>query len=443
MRTAADGILGALTGWAGDGALWLIGQVVKAIDTTTGVDVDARFFTRHYGFMVGVGGLLLLPLLLLAVVQALVRGDPAILVRAFFLQLPAAVLLTGLAVAATRTGLAVTDALSDELASGMAAEAEGFRKAFGAVVLSAGVMPAFVAFLVAVVVALATLAIWLELILRAAGIYIALMFLPLFLAAIVWPASARWARRLAELLVALVLAKLVMVACLSLGLSAIASGEGPGTVLAGAAIFVLAAFSPFVLLSLIPLAGEAAHLSRQGRPALGGASGGALVWQQARSRITGAAAAGGGVRAMVPLPLAWRGSGSGVQAAGAGPGGTAGGPRAPQGSGVSAGSGRARAAGAAGPPGVGGPNAQRPSTAPRDTGNAPSAQTSRPPVDESPGAPAAPAAARPSAGAAAAPDPAGGNWLGGPPTRPAARPTGDDVPPPPPPRHRPPLGGDG
>ena len=45
-------------------------------------------------------------------------------------------------------------------------------------------------------------------------------------------------------------------------LSALTSGDGPSAVLAGAGMFLLAAFSPFVLFSLIPLAAEIAQPQR-------------------------------------------------------------------------------------------------------------------------------------------------------------------------------------
>ena len=53
-------------------------------------------------------------------------------------------------------------------------------------------------------------------IIRDAAIYICVFFLPLTFVAMIWPATSRWARRLVELLVAIILAKFVIVAILSL-----------------------------------------------------------------------------------------------------------------------------------------------------------------------------------------------------------------------------------
>src|SRR4029450_10803241 len=96
--------------------------------------------------------------------------------------------------------------------------------------------------------------------LRDAAIYVCVFFLPLTFVAMIWPATSRWARRLVELLIAIILAKFVIVAILSLASAAIANttvatGEGNTfeRMIAGAALLVLAAWSPFALLRLIPM----------------------------------------------------------------------------------------------------------------------------------------------------------------------------------------------
>ena len=85
-------------------------------------------------------------------------------------------------------------------------------------------------------------------------------FLPLTFIAMIWPATSRYARRLVEFLIAVILAKFVIVAII--GLASAATHErghqrGRGQVfermIAGAALLVLAAWSPFALLRLIPM----------------------------------------------------------------------------------------------------------------------------------------------------------------------------------------------
>ncbi|MEW6582363.1 MAG: hypothetical protein AB1416_06345 [Actinomycetota bacterium] len=281
---AGRGVLGELTGWVADGATWLVSSIAQGLDHSTRVDLDADWFTRHYRAMFAAGGLLLLPFLLLACLQTLLRQDWTLLMRAVFLYLPGAMLATLVAVAVTQGALAATDAISADLARGVAHNASGFADRVSTS-LGGGVMPLFVGFLIGLVMALAALFVWIELILRAAGVYVALVFLPFFLAGMVWPWARAWPRRLAELLGALVLMKLVIVTILSLGLGALAEGEGVQPVLVGTAMFLLAAFSPFVLLSLIPLAGDVASHQRQGRQQLAVATGSAVGWQMARANL--------------------------------------------------------------------------------------------------------------------------------------------------------------
>ena len=61
---------------------------------------------------------------------------------------------------------------------------------------------------------------------RAAAVYVAVLFLPLALASLAWPAIAHWCRRLVDTLVALVLGKFVIVSVLSLAAGALAGGTG-------------------------------------------------------------------------------------------------------------------------------------------------------------------------------------------------------------------------
>ncbi len=96
---------------------------------------------------------------------------------------------------------------------------------------------------------------WCELLIRSAAVYVIVLMLPLFFAAMVWPARRVWAVRAVEVLVALILSKFAIVAVLALGGAAIGHTVGPGItqMLAGATLVLLAAFSPWALLRMLPL----------------------------------------------------------------------------------------------------------------------------------------------------------------------------------------------
>jgi hypothetical protein len=326
---AGDAILGQLTGWVGDGAAWLLRQVADAIDSTTAVDLSAPWFQSHYAFMFQVGAILLLPLILLTVLQSLLRQDPWILARLVLLYLPAAMLLTGLAVGVAQTSIVVVDALSADLTAQVAKDTDSLASSLTKASAIGGPVPLFASFLMALVMALAAIFVWFELILRAGVVYVAMMFLPLFLATMIWPATSSWVRRLVQLIVAAILSKLVIVATLSLGLSALSSGDGVSAVLAGAGMFMIAAFSPFVLFSLIPLAAEVAQPQREGRHALATATGTSLAWNVARTRMAfGSVGAGA-----APMALGAGAMGMAGPRGGGGPMGPAGGEPGPGSSG--------------------------------------------------------------------------------------------------------------
>ncbi len=329
---AGDAVLGQLTSWVGDGAAWLLRQVADAINSTTAIDLAAPWFESHYGFMFQVGAILLLPLVLLTVLQALLRQDPRILIRLVLLYLPAAMLLTGLAVTVAQTSIAVVDALCADLTAQVARDTDSLATSLTEASAVGGPVPLFASFLMALVMALAAIFVWFELILRAGVVYVAMMFLPLFLATMIWPATSGWVRRLVQLIVAAILSKLVIVATLSLGLSALSSGDGVSAVLAGAGMFLIAAFSPFVLFSLVPLAAEVAQPQREGRHAVAAATGASLAWNVARTRMA-FGAAGGGAATMATLGMGATGAG-GLRGPGGPPGsagGTGAGPRGPVG----------------------------------------------------------------------------------------------------------------
>jgi hypothetical protein len=261
--------------WVASGAVWLLGQVGAAMSSSTTVDLSSGWFEAHESVMVAMAATLVLPLVLCATLQALYRQSAAMLVRTFLVQLPLALLLTGVVVQLVQMALAVTDVLSSQVLSGAGTDTTDILAPVSAFLIGTGPassVPAFVVFVGGLLVALASLGLWLELVVRAAAVSVAVLFFPLALAAMVWPAIAHWCRRLADTLVALILSKLVIAAVLALAVGALAGGLGVtgsgasdggfAAVVSGIALLVIATLSPFTLLRLIPAleAGAVSHL---------------------------------------------------------------------------------------------------------------------------------------------------------------------------------------
>src|SRR5262249_34451215 len=145
-------------------------------------------------------------------------------------------------------------------------------------------IPLFGVFLGAIVLAIGAFVLWFEMIIRDAAIYICVFFLPLTFVGMIWPATSRWARRLVELLITIILSKFVIVAILSIANAAITNTSVPSgdsatfeQMIAGSALLVLAAWSPFALLRLIPMMEIAAASVTSQRASMSRAAGSAGI----------------------------------------------------------------------------------------------------------------------------------------------------------------------
>jgi len=269
VSAGAEAVLNGLSSWVASGAEWLLSQIGSVLTSTTTVHLGAAWFRTHYEVMTALAAVVALPLLLMSTLQAVYRQNAGQLVRAFFVQLPLALLLGVVAIQIVILCLSATDAMCTAVAGGSGSDVKALFAGMTKDLVVAVGDPAtatFVLLLVGLLVAAAAFVLWLELLVRAAAVYVAVLFLPLALVALVWPAVSHWCRRLVETLAALILSKLVIVATLSLAVGAMGSGAAGGSgfasVLAGGALLVLSTFVPFSILRLIPMveAGATGHL---------------------------------------------------------------------------------------------------------------------------------------------------------------------------------------
>jgi hypothetical protein len=330
-----DSVLDALGTWVADGASWLLGQIGSVIGSTTEVDLGASWFAAHYQTMAVLAGVVIVPLMVLGIIQSIYRQNASMLVRSTIVNVPLAILLTVVAVKLVQLGLAVTDAMSSEVAQGTGLDSGQFMTAVSSQ-LSAGqgavstAAPTFILFVGALAVVVGAVMVWVELLIRAAAVYVAVLFLPLALASLAWPAISHWTRRLVDTLVALILGKFVIVSVLSLAAGALtASSSGTGSfsaVLGGAALLLLAALAPWALFRLLPFleAGAAGHLeglshrARQSAAAPARSLAHVAMQATAARAIAGSASSALGGAARSALGSASRGAAAGP---GAGPGG--------------------------------------------------------------------------------------------------------------------------
>jgi len=250
----------AVTGQGGDpkaayvasGAASFVEEAASRLGAD-GVDLGSEALARDYRTLAALGLFLLAPFLLIAAIQAVVRADAGTLGRTLLGRLPLAVVVTvgaltlvqlGVTLAAemTRTWLAGPGhALPSDLAHLAAATraAPGGADPFAVTVASA-------------LVAVGAVLVWMELALRDVALYACVLFLPLAMAGVVWPAAVTWARRLAACMVAVVFAGFFLVVSLTAGFAVARTGRSSlDGLLLGAGVLLVAAAVPFGVARLL------------------------------------------------------------------------------------------------------------------------------------------------------------------------------------------------
>jgi hypothetical protein len=296
VQTAGDSALRSFTAAVASAGQFFLERIGSLVTTTTSPNVvSANWFTSQYRVMLALAVVIALPILLVSVAQSIVRADGMQAIRSAFVYLPIAAILSAVGPAMAQILIEVSDWMSAALSNNASADAQKFMADAGSslAALGAGTLnpaaPVFGVLLGALIVVLGALSIWLELLLRAAAIYISVLFLPLALAAMIWPAGWKWCRRLIEFLIAIIFAKVFIVAIVNLAAAGLARGglgdkfEG---VLAGGALLLMAAFTPIALLKLIPLAEAAVVTAGHQRAALRQATAGATALTTSSSVVS-------------------------------------------------------------------------------------------------------------------------------------------------------------
>jgi hypothetical protein len=316
-------VLDAVAGWLIGAATAITGYVAKEMTATSTPQLESSWYEAQFLPMADLGAGLALLVALIALGSAALRRSPDALAQTFVAMVRAG-FGTGLIVALTAIGLSLADQVSSDVirrsptafwTTVARAWGTGSFGGFGSSALAA---------LIAIVEVLGALLVWLELIVRAAAIYIAVLFFPVALAASIWPPLAGWTSRLGRLLLLFVILKPITLIVLALAGNAAAAGlsfssglpGSVGTILAAVVIFALAAFAPWALMYLLAADAEGAWTAG----ALRMGAGQAVAGQSGRSVRTG-----GGL-ATLRAPGSGSGGGSqGIPGAGGGsPGGNGG-----------------------------------------------------------------------------------------------------------------------
>ena len=258
--------LGSIAKSCAQAAAWVINQVSGAVGGSSGVDFTNSGFLKQYAIVFAASTILTVVLWVLAVLKRAVRGDSivtAVTEATGFLWLAVGasaftpVVLYGM----VRLTDSVTDAIGSTTSSGTNSFLSSFANTLSPTNGSAspiGGGPILLVF-VSLVAMIAAAVLWLELLIRAAMLYVGAALAGAVYAGLVdkdlWPHVRRWA----GLMIAVDLVKPVIVVVLGLA-TAISSGSAPGSafasVLSGLAIMVLSIFASGLIYRFVPNFGD-------------------------------------------------------------------------------------------------------------------------------------------------------------------------------------------
>ncbi|MGV9530105.1 hypothetical protein ACWDTQ_31675 [Streptomyces cellulosae] len=268
--TSALDPLGSLARGCADAASWTVKQLSAAVEDTAKVDFTNDTFLQQYAVVFAASTILTLLLWLLAVAKRAVRGVPlttALSEAIGFLWLT--VLASAFTPLILYTVVSATDGVTDVLAKATGDQTDTFFGTFSAALekgndIGGGPIMLIVVSLVSI---LAAGVLWLELVIRAALLYVGALLGTVVYAGLVdknlWGHVRRWA----GIMIAVIMVKPVIVIVLGLA-GALSADDGPdafSAVVSGLAIILLAIFASAMIYRFVPGFGDEIAGSRNNR----------------------------------------------------------------------------------------------------------------------------------------------------------------------------------
>ncbi|MCX4779403.1 hypothetical protein [Streptomyces sp. NBC_01264] len=262
--------LASLAKGCADAAAWIVGELSKAVNGTANVDFTNGAFLKQYAIVFAASTILTLILWLFAVAKRAIRGVPfttAMSEAIGFLWLT--VLASAFTPLILYTVVSATDGVTEVIASATGGQTDVFFGSFAEALkkgddIGGGPIMLIV---VALVTVLAAGILCLELVIRAALLYVGALLGTVVYAGLVdrnlWGHVRRWA----GIMIAVILVKPVIVIVLGLA-GALAGEKGPNAfsaVVSGLAIILLAIFASAMIYRFVPGFGDEIASARTNR----------------------------------------------------------------------------------------------------------------------------------------------------------------------------------
>ncbi|MFE3502614.1 hypothetical protein [Kitasatospora sp. NPDC059160] len=253
--------LGSLAKGCAQAAAWVVRNLSGAIDGTTSVDFTNQSFLQQYAVVFAVSTVITLVLWLLAVTKRAVRGaslTTAISEAVGFLWLT--VVASAFTPLILFTVVSVTDGLTKAIAVGTKSDTGTYLGGFADTLEKGNVGGGpLILVLVSLVAVLAAAVLWIELVIRAAMLYVGALLGTAVYAGLVDRQLWKHVRRWAGMMLAVDLAKPIIVIILGLA-GAVATGAGANDdfarVLSGLAILFLSIFASAAVYRFVPTFGD-------------------------------------------------------------------------------------------------------------------------------------------------------------------------------------------
>ncbi|MGW1996117.1 hypothetical protein [Embleya sp. NPDC001921] len=272
--------LGSIAKGCADAATWIIDKLAGAVNDTTQVDFTNPGFLRQYAVVFAASTFLTLILWILAVAKRAVRGVPigtAISEAVGYLWL--AVIASAFTPLMLYLAVSMTDAVTAAIATGTQQDTNKFLGGFSKALDPAsdlGGGPVMLIFVSLLSMAAAAV-LWVELLVRAAMLYVGAILGTAVYSGLVDKAMWHHVRRWAGIMIAVLLAKPVIVIVLGLATAVTAGGKDDAfsSVLSGLAILFLSIFASVLIYRFVPSIGDdmaSLHSSRKAMQSAGPAS---------------------------------------------------------------------------------------------------------------------------------------------------------------------------
>ena len=329
-------------GLIADAVAAVTGAIVSAMDSTTAVDLNGSLFpalTPIRQTVLGMSVSLVLALFFASIIRSLAAGEPGAIIRSALVDVPSAMLLMVLSVTVAWILIRIVDEASLAVTGDVGAAMGEFTASL--VLVEALTGAGLLGIIFGLLFVIGAILVWLQLMVRAALIYILIVLAPLGFATRAHPGTRQIARRTIEMGIALILSKFGVAVAFGVGATAIESSngvvEGDGVdltgMMAGVAVMLMAAFMPWLIWKVFPLVEAATAASGVERSpvkaavsaaSLGVAAGVGISKLAGGGAAAGGGSTGGGLSSTIPSAPPAVASGA-TGAGGGGPSGSGGG----------------------------------------------------------------------------------------------------------------------